>query len=410
MPASQVSLRSMRRASAACIPLVSLAPGRRNVPTVGLAGPQRDERLGELHGGLDRIDHRHGDAMLDAVRQAGERRAREDDDIGLRVGDESIGKLDQKVRHLVAHLQDRRERAAERVHAGAARLEAVHLDAVLIPGLQGLGERHDGELAAEHAGRQHRRLRHADDGDVEQLARAEQAGIAEGGDDGAVGPAVMLGQHLEHDRAADLRLRPAGDVGEAAGGGQRDQRRSRRRDLDGGIVEPSGDAFAGVRIGKQNAHRTSGPPGKNALGGRGEVEDAAIATSPRDDLQTHRQTVAAQAAGERKGRRQRVIEERREHGVRARRDSDAADGGRAELCRGPGNARGRGRDERIVLAEEGGNSALDSVAGLQRTCDLRSAEGEATLDLGADVGVEQLWSLLPCRAREARQGPPAAEA
>jgi hypothetical protein len=161
--------------------------------------------------------------MLDAVRQAGERRAREDDDVGLRVGDESIGKLDQKVRHLVAHLQDRRERAAERVHAGAARLEAVHLDAVLIPRLQGLGERHDGELAAEHAGRQHRRLRHADDGDVEQLARAEQAGVAEGGDDGA----SARDDARPASRARSCR-RSAPPLGwryrEAAGCGQRDQR------------------------------------------------------------------------------------------------------------------------------------------------------------------------------------------
>ena len=55
-------------------------------PLLGVAA--LDESLGELHGSLDRIDDRDRDAMLDALRQARERCAREDDDVRLRLHDE----------------------------------------------------------------------------------------------------------------------------------------------------------------------------------------------------------------------------------------------------------------------------------------------------------------------------------
>ncbi len=60
------------------------------------------------------------------------------------------------------------------------------------------------EAPAERAGHQHRGFGHADDGEVEQLARAAQAGIAEGGDDGGIEGAAPLRQHLESMRAEPM--------------------------------------------------------------------------------------------------------------------------------------------------------------------------------------------------------------
>ena len=80
------------------------------------------------------------------------------------------------------------------------------------PRLQRLGEAHDGEGAAERAGDQHRRLRHANHREVEQLARATEAGIAERRDDGGIERAALLCQHFQHHRAADGGLGARGDV------------------------------------------------------------------------------------------------------------------------------------------------------------------------------------------------------
>ncbi|MGY4312297.1 hypothetical protein ACVWW1_001600 [Bradyrhizobium sp. JR3.5] len=54
----------------------------------------------------------------------------------------------------------------------------------------------------------------------EQLARAEQSGIAERGDDGGIDAAAGLGQHLQRDRAADLGLGAGRDIRHAARGGR----------------------------------------------------------------------------------------------------------------------------------------------------------------------------------------------
>ncbi len=54
------------------------------------------------------------------------------------------------------------------------------------------------EVAAERAGHQHRGFGHADHREVEQLARAAEARIAEGGDDGRIEGAAPFRQHLQH--------------------------------------------------------------------------------------------------------------------------------------------------------------------------------------------------------------------
>jgi hypothetical protein len=63
------------------------------------------------------------------------------------------------------------------VLAGAAPREAIHDDAVFIPEAERVGEGDNSEASTEPAGGQHRRLRHADDREIEMLTGSEQAGL-----------------------------------------------------------------------------------------------------------------------------------------------------------------------------------------------------------------------------------------
>ena len=82
----------------------------------------------------------------------------------------------------------------------------MHAHAFLVPGAERACESDDAEASTRHAGREHRRLGHADNRDVEYLSRRHQAGVAKGRDDGRVRGAVVFRQHFKRDGAADLRF------------------------------------------------------------------------------------------------------------------------------------------------------------------------------------------------------------
>ena len=117
----------------------------------------------------------------------------------------------------------------QRNDAGAAIFKPVHGDAVAEPATEQAGEGDDEKSSAEHARGQHGGLRDADHGKLKQLAGAEQARIAEGCKNRHIASASGLRQHLETDRSADLRLRPARDVGRAPWGRDSADLDSRRR-------------------------------------------------------------------------------------------------------------------------------------------------------------------------------------
>ena len=229
--------------------------GRRTPETAqrGFDCPQGDERLGLLHRSRDRIDDRHADQIPRARRETGERRACEDCNIGVALRNRFVGKIDKRRPVRFARVLQRTEAAIERDNARTTAFEAVHRDAVAIPPAERARESDDEELSAEHARCQHRRLGDADHRKIEQFARAEQARIAEGRKDRRVKP-LRFGQHLKSDRAADLRLGAARDIGEPPrrrDGVDFDARRSHGAP---GVEHERGDRFSRVRIEDQDAH------------------------------------------------------------------------------------------------------------------------------------------------------------
>ncbi|MEZ0102573.1 hypothetical protein ABIF25_006155 [Bradyrhizobium elkanii] len=61
-----------------------------------LARLEHGERFGLPHRRRDRIDHRHRNAVADLCRESGERRARQDDDVGVVLLDRAVGERDQQ--------------------------------------------------------------------------------------------------------------------------------------------------------------------------------------------------------------------------------------------------------------------------------------------------------------------------
>ena len=224
----------------------------------GLARIQAHQPLGHRHGGLDAVDQRHGHAIADLVGEAGERRAGQDDDVGAVVGDRALArststasfssctssierKLSSSMR-MAAQRPDRPCQATISANHGSSALAKLTM-AKVRPSVQAT---------------QHRGLRHADDGKVEQLARAAQAGIAEGGDRWrrrtcrAARPAsrASTARRSRPRRAWRCRARRAA---RSSGSSSVPGLATSLPDGD----QPVGDAGRGVGIGDQDLHAAS---------------------------------------------------------------------------------------------------------------------------------------------------------
>ena len=86
----------------------------------GLDDPQRRQRLSLLQGRRDAVHHRHGDAMPDPGRQAGEGCSGQDDDFGPAIDDGTMGERNEALFLFALHVAEIREGLVEAVNAGEA--------------------------------------------------------------------------------------------------------------------------------------------------------------------------------------------------------------------------------------------------------------------------------------------------
>ena len=221
--------------------MVGLASGRRKVASDRLADPERHKRLGLFDRRRHLIDDRNWDAVTNARGKTSKRRAGEDHDVRFELERRLSREFGEEAFLLVLHVADGLEGIVEHADAGASSGQPVHVDAFLVPGAERSRECDDGEAPPQHASREHRRFGHADNRNIEQLARPEETRIAERGDDGGVVVLVAIREHLEGNRAADLSLGARRDIGNAPRrSGGREDCPSRRGLLRGG-GEPGGD-------------------------------------------------------------------------------------------------------------------------------------------------------------------------
>ena len=141
-------------------------------PRDRLARLENGERLSLPHGRRDGIDHRHRNSISDLVRQAGQRRAGQNDDIGVVLFDREVRQSHQHVFLLGLDIRDGLKGFVERADAGAARLQPVHGDAFLIPGRERAAKTSRWKIAARACRRSASPLRQGRRPEIENSSRA----------------------------------------------------------------------------------------------------------------------------------------------------------------------------------------------------------------------------------------------
>jgi len=192
--------------------LVRLHRRRREAAAYRLAGCQRHQRLGVLHGAGHAVHHRHRQLPAQCARQAGQRCTSQHDDLGTVLVHRPFAQLAQRGGMVLLHLSDAGERPVQRTDARQATDQPVGFHHLAVPGRDALRDGNDGDAVAQQAGTGQRRFRHAQHRHRQHLAQASEAGVAEGRDDHRVVASVVLGRQLRGGIGTDQRLEARLDV------------------------------------------------------------------------------------------------------------------------------------------------------------------------------------------------------
>ena len=212
----------MRRISSGASPFAGLAAGRAKLPRDGGRGCRPTSASAIRTAQLTPSSVGTGICVAHLARQAGNRAAAEDDDLGLVLFDRAHAVLEQAVAELLLGARDVGDRRVERAHAGQPARQAVFLRAFDVPGAQARRQADDRVAPAEHPGGQDRGLLDADHRDVGELARRGEAGIAERANDRRIAAGGVFRQCVEHGVRGDRRLDAVFDILRAECGGDRD--------------------------------------------------------------------------------------------------------------------------------------------------------------------------------------------